>query len=392
MKSIERTPLNISLFYFFIFFGFGTLFPLLSVYLKQDVGLTGTQIGAIMSVSPVVMIIAQPIWGIICDYTRRPRAVLIFTLTMSGFVAIPFAVMDSYISLILISILLATFQSAIVPVSDSITLNYVMATKKDYGNFRLWGAVGFAVSVFVMGSLAETLGLKLIFFSFTAALLICTIFVLSMPKESNSLQVDLRSGFIRLIKMPKFILFLFTTFSVFGPIHSNNFYFGLYIQELGGTLAGVGIAFLLAAGSEAPFMKLSGGWIRRLGYEKILIAATLISSIRWFYYFTEPTLVGVYATTIAQGFSIGLFIPAALQYVREIAPDDVKATAVALYSSMGNGLGSWFCTFIGGIIYDAHSLFGLYFFFGTMTTIGLILLFINLKVLPEGAARPSPSS
>ncbi|WP_349408212.1 MFS transporter [Pseudalkalibacillus sp. SCS-8] len=383
--SFEKTSVNISLFYFFIFFGFGTLFPLLSVYLKQEVGLTGTQIGIIMSVSPVVMIVAQPIWGLICDYTRRPRGVLILTLILSGALALPFAYLESYWGFIFVSILLATFQSAIVPVSDSITLNYVMAEKKDYGNFRLWGAVGFALSVYVMGSLAETLGLTLIFYGFTAALLICAIFVLSMPKESNSLQVDLRTGFVKLIKMPKFILFLLTTFSVFGPIHSNNFFFGLYIQELGGTLAGVGIAFLLAAGSEAPFMKFSGGWIRKLGYEKILIAAALISAIRWFYYFTEPTLVGVYATTIAQGFSIGLFIPAALQYVREIAPDDVKATAVALYSSMGNGLGSWFCTFIGGIIYDTFSLFGLYFFFGALTTIGLVLLLVNLRFLPERA-------
>ncbi len=382
----EKASVNFSLFYFFMFFGFGTFFPLLSVYLKQEVQLTGTQIGAIMSVSPVVMIIAQPVWGIICDYTRKPRAVLIFTLAMSGLIALPFVLMESYISLIAISIMLATFQSAIVPVSDSITLNYVMAKNKDYGNLRLWGALGFAIAVYVMGNLAETLGLGLIFYCFAAALFICIIFVSAMPKESNPLKVDLRTGVVTLFKLPKFVLFMLTTFCVFGPIQSNNFYFGLYIQEIGGTLAGVGIAFLLAAGSEAPFMKFSGNWIRKVGIEKILIAASLISAIRWFYYFIEPSLLAVYATTIAQGFSIGLFIPAALQYVREIAPSDVKATAVALYSSMGNGLGSWFSTFLGGIIYDSFSLFSLYLFFGTMTTIGLLLLIVNLKLLPHKVA------
>ncbi|WP_221566455.1 MFS transporter [Alkalihalobacillus sp. TS-13] len=386
MQRIEKTSVNFSLFYFFMFFGYGTLFPLLSVYLKQEVQLTGTQIGAIMSVSPVVMIIAQPIWGVICDYTRKPRAVLIFTLVMSGLVALPFVLMESYLALIAISITLAIFQSAIVPVSDSITLNYVMAKNRDYGNLRLWGALGFAIAVYVMGNLAETLGLSLIFYCFAGALFICTIFVLSMPKESNSLKVDLRTGVAKLFKLPKFVLFLLTTFCVFGPIQSNNFYFGLYIQEIGGTLAGVGIAFLLAAGSEAPFMKFSGSWIRKLGIEQILIAAALISALRWLFYFTEPSLLAVYATTIAQGFSIGLFIPAALQYVREIAPNDVKATAVALYSSMGNGLGSWFSTFVGGIIYDAFSLFAMYLFFGILTTIGLLLLFVNLKVLPHKAA------
>ncbi|WP_257351563.1 MFS transporter [Pseudalkalibacillus decolorationis] len=378
-RALDRTSVNISLFYLFIFFGFGTLFPLLSVYLKQDIHLSGTEIGAIMSISPVVMIIAQPLWGIICDYTRKPRGVLLLALCLTGILAIPFAFLDTYSGFIVFSILLAVFQSAIVPVSDSITLNYVMVTNKDYGNFRLWGALGFALAVYVMGSLAETAGLKIIFYCFAGVLILCMIFVLSMPKESNSIQVDLRTGISKLLRMPKFTLFLITTFSVFGPIFSNNFYFGLYIQELGGTLAGVGVAFLLAAGSEAPFMKFSGNWIRKVGIEKILVSAALISALRWVFYFTEPTLSVVYATTIAQGFSIGLFIPAALQYVREIAPDDVKATAVALYSSMGNGLGSWFCTFFGGIIYDTYSLFAMYLFFGIMTFIGIILLLINFK-------------
>ncbi|WLD92431.1 MFS transporter [Alkalihalobacillus sp. AL-G] len=384
-RSVDKTSVNISLFYLFFFFGMGTLYPLLSVYLKQEIHLSGTQIGAILSVSPVVMIIAQPIWGVICDYTRKPRGVLLLALCLTGLLAIPYSFSDSYIAFIIFSILLAVFQSAIIPVSDSITLNYVTATKKDYGNFRLWGAVGFALAVFVMGTLAETTGLKIIFYCFAGVLILCMLFVLSMPKENNTIQVDLRTGISKLFRMPKFVLFLFTTFSVFGPILSNNFYFGLYIQELGGTLIGVGIAFLLATGSEAPFMKFSGNWIRKAGIEKILITATLISALRWLFYFTEPSLAVVYATTIAQGLSIGLFIPAALQYVREIAPKDIKVTAVALYSSVGNGLGSWFCTFFGGMIYEAFSLFAMYLFFGTMTFVGLILLIINFYFLNKAS-------
>jgi len=83
----------------------------------------------------------------------------------------------------------------------------------------------------------------------------------------------------------------------------------------------------------------------------------------------------VYATIISQGFSIGLFIPAALQYVQKMTPKSVGATAISIYSAIGNGLGNWFCTFIGGLILERYEIMGVYTFFTMMTMLGLLLLF-----------------
>jgi MFS transporter, PPP family, 3-phenylpropionic acid transporter len=53
-----------------------------------------------------------------------------------------------------------------------------------------------------------------------------------------------------------------------------------------------------------------------------------------------------------------VFIPAGIQYAREISPLTMSTTAVTLYSAIGNGLGNWFCTFVNGIIFEDISIYG----------------------------------
>ncbi|WP_243291076.1 MFS transporter [Bacillus sp. FJAT-47783] len=376
-REERETKIHFYTFYFFVFFGFGSLFPLLSVYLKDVVGLTGSQIGIVMSISPVVMIIVQPIWGIISDATRKPVQIIVCSLLLGAVFGIVYSLLGNYYYIILIATLLAIVQSAIVPLSDSVAINYVQRTNViEYGSIRLWGAVGFAVSALIVGWLSEAFHLKVIFYSFSIVLLIAAIFALQLPRESDSLQVSIRNGLAELKKIPQYFLFLSCTFLILGPILANNIYFGIFVNELGAGLAGVGLAFLLGAGSEAPFMKAVSRFIAKLGIHKVLILAALVSTLRWALYIFEPPLFVVYATIITQGFSIGLFIPAALQYVQEITPKSVGATAISIYSAIGNGLGNWFCTFIGGVILEAYEITGVYLFFAVLTLLGMLLLFL----------------
>jgi len=368
------------LFYFLLFFGFGSLFPLLTVYLKEYVGLSGTEVGVIMSISPVVTLLIQPLWGMISDYTQKPKVILVVSLLLSAIVGLAYSVGIGYWYIFIVATILAITLSAIVPISDSIALNYVQKVKGDYGSLRLWGAVGFAISVIIGGKLAEIFHMNVIFYLFSGLLLSTAFLAWKLPNESQPIKVDLTNGLSMLFKMKRFVIFLIITFCIFGPIYANNFYFGLFITDLGGTLTGVGIAFLIGAGSEAPFMRIAGNWIARFGMLRILLIATIVLGLRWLVYFFEPPLVIVYITTIAQGFSVGMFIPAALQYVRELAPADVRVTAVSLYSAVGNGLGTLFCTMLSGIIIDYFSTGYVYLFYFTLSALGLILLFILQKL------------
>ncbi|MCP8616439.1 MFS transporter [Salirhabdus salicampi] len=377
-----KTTWAISIFYFFVFFSFGGLFSLLTLYLKNEALLTGGQIGTIMSVGPIIMIISQPFWGIICDYTRKPKLVLTITVFLTGICGLAYLINTSYIWIFIVAISVAFFQSAIVPISDSLVTSFVHQHQStSYGTLRLWGAVGFSVSVLVVGKISELFGSVYIFLIFALALTIATYFAYQIPQQKESyIGAKLSTGLKKLITVPHYILFLFVTFFVFGPIYANNFYFSLFFESLGATMAGIGIAFLLMAGSEVPFMRYADAFIHKAGIIKIILLAAIVSGLRWYLYFIEPPQWVVFATAVMQGFSIGLFIPAALQYVKMISPKSVQVTAVSFYSAAGNGLGCWFCSILGGIIMDVYNIYITYLFYGLLTTIGVICVLFLPKL------------
>ncbi|PLR76667.1 MFS transporter [Bacillus sp. V3-13] len=377
--EVKKNILTLQGFYLLAFFAVGSLFPLLSVYLSETVGLNGFQIGTIMSVGPIIMIFFQPVWGLVSDKTNAPIKVLSFTTFLAGTFGLGYIFSSDYIWFFITATAIAVFQSAIIPVSDSISLKYTSKVRVNYGNVRLFGSLGFGIAVFIMGRLSEQ-NPAVIFYAFFLALALAALLAFRIPKEKASANKQLLSGVKEILTLKKFIIFLAITFLIFGPNLANNTYFGLFVEDSGGTYTGIGIAFLLAVLSEIPFMRAAGSWIEKFGLLHIAALAGFVSFFRWILYFFEPNLTLVYATAVIQGFSLGLFIPAGLQYVREITPVHITATAVTLYSAIGNGFGNWFSTFFGGIIYEHWNVYYVYFFFGILALIGVIL---NIWLIKE---------
>ncbi|PFH91063.1 MFS transporter [Bacillus sp. AFS088145] len=359
-------------YYFCLFFAIGSLGPLLSSYFKNVLDLSTSEIGILMSLTPIVAIFSQPLWGMVSDMTLNPKKMLLIAQISTIVIALFYSTITSYGMLLFVVIMLSMTQSALIPLSDSIALNYVQKIGGNYGAIRLYGSIGFAFAVLVSGRLAEVFGLVIIFFVFAFCILVGLCISIFIPNATTiSKREPILKGIPILLSNKRFLLFLICAFLVFGPISANNTYFGLYIQSLGGTLTGVGIAFLISAGSEAPFLQVAKRLINRFGIYNILIATALVSALRWYFYFTNPPISILFLSCLTQGLSVGLFIPAALQFVRDQAPDSLKATAVTIYSGLGLGMGEWFCTFISGFISEAFSIKAIYILFGSLSIVAV---------------------
>jgi len=369
--------LSISSLYLFIFYGFGAMYPLLTQYYSA-IHLTGTQIGLISAVTPVVSIVTQPLWGMICDRYQIRKPVLVLTLIVSALVALLFPAVSTFGMVLLLYTLLSVFQSALGPVSDSLALGYAKQHNIPFGDIRLWGAVGFALAAFFTGLLLERWGPDVLFYSYCAASLAAVFFLRAIPDQSEAtpFKVNMVKGIGQLLRLPRFLLFLAAAFFIFGSINANNIWFSLYYQHIGGSVAGIGLAFLLFAGSEAPCMKLATMIIRRWGLEVTLLLAGVFSALRWFWYSTSPSTAAVIAMFLIQGISVGFYLASAAQFVRENTPASLQVTALAVFGSVGQGLGTMTCNLIAGVIKDYASILGVYLFLGAATALGLIPLLL----------------
>ncbi|MDF2606113.1 MAG: Maltose permease, type [Bacillales bacterium] len=364
-------------FYGAQFIGFGAFLTLISVYLTNYLKLEPIQVSIILSVNPIVMILAQPIWGILSDLTRNPKRMILITILGTFISLIIYSQVRSFGQIVLIAIVFSFLQTAINPLADHLTVSYTIENNDTFGSVRLWGSIGFAFGSLLMGKIADNFGLNLIFYVYMFLLFISVLIMTKIPnyKVITKSNEPFKEGIKSLISNKKYLVFLMASFLIFGPIYTNNFYFGILIQTVGGTLSAVGVAFLIAAGSEAPFMQKAALYIRKYSIENILIFAALISGLRWTIYIFQPSVNLIYASSILQGVSVGLLIPAALTWVRDNCNKSVQSSAISIYFAISNGLGSWFCTVLSGKIIDLFNISYTYLMFSILTTLGIVTLF-----------------
>lgn len=369
-------------YYFFFFIAFGALYTMLPLFLEGK-GLSKQQASSIMAVGPVVTVIFQPIWGMICDRYNAQRKVLIGTLLGAATIGLIYSFADTYLLYLIFFAGMALFHSSGVPILDSISLSYTQKNGRDYGSLRLWGAIGFAVASWGAGIIAEATDLSSIFYLYVGAMIVCVFLTRGLPQEAAPFSGNMLHGLKKLFFIPRYLLLMLSTFLVFGVIQANNVLYGFFFTAIGGTVAGVGLSFLIAAGSEAPVMRAAGMLIRKYGMIPVLIIAALVSSLRWVFYGTEPSVTLVMWLLFVQGISVGLYLPAAAQFIRQVAPQEIQVTALGIYSAVGHGLGAMTWTMVGGMLADRFDIFVTYKLLGIVSWVGVavlvVLYFVNKR-------------
>ncbi|TPG69789.1 MFS transporter [Brevibacillus laterosporus] len=377
-ESASNAYVALSGLYIFLYYAMGAYSPLLTEYFKS-IHLNGIEIGTLSSITPVVSLMLQPLWGMLCDRFQIRKKALIMALIAAACVSFLFTFINTYAWVFFTIALWSVFQCAVVPISDSLTLSYVSKRSMHFGNIRLWGSIGFAIAAFLTALAVQQWGPSAIFYSTGLAYFLAVLFLVRIPDERierGSLPRNSLKGAGQLFKIPRFVLFLLCTFFVFGSINAHNTWFNLYYQHIGGEIAALGFAFLLFAGSEVPCMRMASRLVQKIGLEQTLLFACVVSSARWFFYGSAPSTTIILSLFFLQGLSVGLFLATAAQYVRDNTPLALQVTALALFASFGQGLGSMFTNYTAGWVMEYYGILRTYTFFGVSTLLGIIPLLL----------------
>src|SRR5215813_4931208 len=132
----------LTLFWFVYFGSLGIFFPYFALYLRENAGLSGTQVGVVLAIAPLIGMIAQPFWGQIADRTgARSRLLTFLTLgTALGYLALGAA--KGFWSIVAAAIPLSLVGTAVFPMMTSVSLAILRGTGRHaFGNVRVWGTV-----------------------------------------------------------------------------------------------------------------------------------------------------------------------------------------------------------------------------------------------------------
>lgn len=339
-------------FYFAFYAAMSCLVPYLVLYYSQ-LGLTGRQIGLLVSIPPVITLLAAPLWGGVADATQQHRRVLL--LAIAGSLAMVFVLSSTTSLLWLLPVIAAYafFTAPIMPLVDNSVMAMLGPRRDQYGKQRLWGAIGWGIAGAAAGVLIDYDGLRWAFFGFfvftTFELLLAT----RLPIAAGAIGVRFGRGLSVLLTNRRWVLFLATVFvgSIAASI-VNNFLF-LFLDDIGASRTLMGISLTVATLSELPIFFYSDRLLQRWGARGLLAVALGAYGLRMFAYAWMPEPWWVLPINLLHGLSFSAMWVAGVSYANAIAPPGLGATAQGLFTGTTMGLGAAAGALLGGFLYDA---------------------------------------
>lgn len=360
--SYQKYSLHVYNYFFYI--AYASYLPFIS-YWFAEAGLSTQQIGLIFSIGPLVGFLVQPLWGMLIDYYGMAKWLLIISTGITPWVVIAYRFAGQHFWIyIVISIVLAIFSSATVPVIDAITVRHAKKNSLSYGAIRVVGSISFGLAVTVFGQMYDHFGVSTVFVVYTLTMSFVCLLTFSIkgdkkrPVEPKALgnktpRSGMITGMVSLLRERKFVWFLIPVFfAAIGP-QMNNAFYSVYISHFGGEASGkIGLLYTASSLTEIPVFLFSGYIIRRFGYVTTLTAVSLAGALRWYVLSLEPSFDVLMANQMLSGLTYALFLSAGVNYAYDNSSDLAKTTAHSLFVVVYTNIAGIVASNVGGWIIE----------------------------------------
>lgn len=346
---------RLSGFYFFWFASLGVLVPYWGLYM-QDRGYRPTEIGAIFAILMTTKMVAPNIWGWIADhYGGRIRIIRVATgLAALAFLCIPFV--NGFVLMALCMVGYGFFSNAALPQFEAITLNHLGVEEGRYGRIRLWGSVGFILSVAALGPVLDAWGTAPVPMWTIACLAGLFVVSLSVPEPGNGTNTPGTARFWQLL-LRRDVMGLFGVCFLSQLSHAPYYaFFSIYMQENGYDHSMIGGLWAVGVIAEIGVFAFLPALLAHADLRRLMLVAMAVTTLRWILLALFPQqLALVLLAQLMHLASFGVYHAVAVNLVHRIFRGRLQGRGQALYSSISFGAGGALGSLLTGYLWETTS-------------------------------------
>jgi len=244
---------------------------------------------------------------------------------------------------------------------------------------RVWGSVGFLVSVTAFGALLERVGIA-VFPAFVAAVnALLLLAALRLPATQDEItHEEPAPPVLGLLRQPAVAWFFASVFFTVLAHTSLYSFFSLYLVHLGFGKTAVGALWAVSVAVEIVFFWFQGKWFHKLsahGWLKLAAAATVLrflavglAGVGWGLP-AAAVLALLALSQLAHAITFAGHHSACIQLVQRYFPGRLRGRGQALYTTLGYGISGVVGGVGGGWLVDAA---GYTTLFGAAALAGLL--------------------
>ncbi len=384
--SISAMPYwRLSSFYFFYFAALGALVPFWGLYLK-DLGFDALAIGQLMAIPMATKFIAPYLWGALGDRLGHRMAIVRLGSLITALVFLAVFWLQGFWELALAMVVFSFFWNAVLPQFEVVVLSYLGSRVSRYARIRLWGSMGFVVTVLVLGKAVDLQGPAIILPVLFLIYGVIWISSLLVKDAKASPKVQEQVSLMSILKTPTVMAFLVACFLLQA---GHGVYYGFYsihMEEIGYSKTLIGVLWAFGVVAEVLIFIVMHRLLERFGARLVIMASLFLAAVRWVMIgFFFDSLFLLFVAQILHAATFGTFHAAAIHLVHHYFTGQHQGRGQALYSALSFGLGGALGTVLSGSLWSDG---GAQTAYGLSALISLLALAITWKWVVNELEEP----
>ena len=331
-------------FYFAYFCYLGTFVAYFSLWLAGR-GHSPAEIAAVLAVPQLVRIVAPAAWGWIADVWgdrfpggRRGIVAVSSVLAAASLGALGFA--DRLAAIFACVASMALFSAGVLPLVEATTLAALGGRAERYGPIRLWGSLGFIVSVLAAGALLDRQPVGVLLPVIVALMALASLAALALPESRAPDSEPGAPGLGRVLREPR-VLALFAACFCMSVAHGALYaFYSIYLVETGYSKTLVGLLWTLGVLAEIALFLALPALFRRFSLRAVLLASFAAAAVRFVVIgWGISSLALLAAAQLLHALTFGAYHAAAIAAVHRLFTGALAVRGQALYASLSYGLG-----------------------------------------------------
>jgi PPP family 3-phenylpropionic acid transporter len=344
---------RLSAFYFAYFAQVGAAAPYFSLYLAS-LGLAAAQIGVLLSLGSLMRVIGPNVWSWVADRTRERARIISITLALGASCFAGFFFVDSFWGLFALLLATGFFTSASMPLTESLTLSHLRGATSRYGSIRLWGSVGFIITVTLVGYALDSLPVASLLWMVLAGYALSWVCALAVPDAPAAPGHAEPEPVWTILRRPEVAALLGACFLMslaHGPQYA---FFSIYLVDHGYSKAAVGWMWTYGVIAEIAVFLLMPALLQRFSLSAILLVCFAATVVRFLMIGWGVDLAPVlFFAQLLHGLSFGAYHAAAVTAIHRWFRGAHQVRGQAIYLSVSFGAGGVLGSMLSGLGWDS---------------------------------------
>ncbi len=366
----------------FLTFGvFSILTTFYFPYLNQEIGLTLSEVGRVVSVGALFTLIFQPILSNKFSKSDNKNRFILFYLVLVFTAIIGLMVINKDLT-ILFAPIYGGILGSLAGIFEVYIEELCIKSKYEFSDIRKWGSIGYAIIVFISGIVINKFGYKIL--HIIALIMIVSMMAVILFKFKDTIQIRKNNSkikFIDLLKNRNIILLIVVVFLGMGSYMGLDFAYSSYLVDIVGDVNKANEIYSSSISFRVvieffSFMIISK-YLINSNSKKCLTIALSIAAIKILLFSTGNVFLIVIGDQL-HGIMYGLYLSFLFKYLRDILSHDSIATSFAVLSVLSTGGSNFIYPSIYSLVQDMFGYFGMYLLGFILIIISVVIFFIFL--------------